>query len=102
MGANVLIAGDCGPAHGPEQGFSIEGYTQLVLPVLQTADFRLANCMRTYSMRTISNSDAPQVGQPIVMADIYKYGCFDGVTMANNHAFDSGATVILPRALFPF
>jgi len=95
MGANVLIAGDCGPAHGPEQGFSIEGYTQLVLPVLQTADFRLANCMRTYSMRTISNSDAPQVGQPIVMADIYKYGCFDGVTMANNHAFDSGAAAML-------
>jgi len=68
MVADILIAGDCGPTHGPDQGFSIERYTQLVLPVLQTADFRFVNCMRTYSTHATPNSDAPQVGQPIAMA----------------------------------
>lgn len=90
MVANILIAGDCGPAHGPDHGFSIEGYTELILPTLRTADFRLVNCMRTYSTRAVADASAPQVGQPIVMADIYKHGGFDGITMANNHAFDSG------------
>jgi poly-gamma-glutamate synthesis protein (capsule biosynthesis protein) len=90
MAVNILIAGDCGPAHGPDQGFPIEGYTELILSTLKSADFRLVNCMRTYSTRAVSDPSAPQVGQPIVMADLYTHGGFDGLTMANNHAFDSG------------
>ncbi len=95
MAVSILVAGDCGPAHGPDQGYPIEGYTEIILPTLQAADFRVVNCMRTYSTRPVTDVSAPQVGQPVVMADIYTNGGFDGVTMANNHAFDSGPDAML-------
>ena len=88
--ATVLLGGDCGPAHGPADGFPIEGYTELVRPVLEKADMRFVNCMRTYSDRGVRAAHAPQVGQPIEMAAIYTHGMFDAVTMANNHSYDSG------------
>jgi poly-gamma-glutamate capsule biosynthesis protein CapA/YwtB (metallophosphatase superfamily) len=90
MAASVLIAGDCGPTHGPDDGFPIEGYTERILPILRAADFRLVNCMRTYSTRSVSVAEAPQVAQPVYMADLYSNAGFDGVTMANNHSYDSG------------
>lgn len=95
MLANVLVAGDCGPVHGPDQGFPIRGYTDSILPTLQAADFRLVNCMRTYSTRPTTDPDAPQVGQPVSMADLYTHAGFDGITMANNHALDSGPEAML-------
>ena len=88
--ATVLLGGDCGPAHGPADGFPVEGYTELVLPVLEKADMRFVNCMRTYSDRTVRTEHAPQVGQPVEMAAIFSNGKFDAVTMANNHSYDSG------------
>ncbi len=90
MAATVLIGGDCGPAHGPNDGFPVESYTELIVPTLRQADFRLVNCMRTYSPKTTDDTDSPQVAQPIGMADLYTNAGFDGVTMANNHAYDSG------------
>jgi len=44
---SLLIAGDCGPVHGKSDGFPIESYTELVRPVLEQADMRFVNCMRT-------------------------------------------------------
>src|SRR5688572_30519141 len=88
--SSILIGGDCGPAHGPREGFPIEGYTSLIGPVLAQADFRLVNCMRTYSSRGVYTEQARQVGQPLEMADIFSNGRFDAVTMANNHSYDSG------------
>lgn len=93
--ATVLIGGDCGPTHGPAQGFPIEGYTELVAPVLAQADLRFVNCMRTYSTRGVRADHAPQVGQPIEMAAIYTNGGFDAVTMANNHSYDSGPEALV-------
>jgi poly-gamma-glutamate capsule biosynthesis protein CapA/YwtB (metallophosphatase superfamily) len=93
--ATVVIGGDCGPAHGPDQGFPIERYTELVLPTLKKADMRFVNCMRTYTSRTNIETSAPQVAQPVVMADLYTNGGFDGVTMANNHAYDCGPEAML-------
>lgn len=90
MSATVLLGGDCGPTHGPADGFPIEGYTELLQPVLRQADLRFVNCMRTYSQRTVRAAHAPQVGQPVAMADIYTHGMIDAVTMANNHSYDSG------------
>ncbi|MGB3336537.1 MAG: CapA family protein [Devosia sp.] len=90
MAASVLIAGDCGPAHGPDEGFPVESYTELIVPTLLQADFRLVNCMRTYSPKTVAHTDSPQVAQPVTMAELYTNAHFDGVTMANNHAYDSG------------
>ena len=93
--ATLLFAGDCGPTHGPSQGYPIEGYTELVLPTLEQADMRFVNCMRTYSDRGILADHAPQVGQPIEMAAIFTNGKFDAVTMANNHSYDSGPEALV-------
>ena len=76
MAVDVIIAGDCGPSHGPEDGFPVGGYTELIAPTLNTADFRLVNCMRTYSTSAAKNSEAPQVAQPIAMAELYKQAGF--------------------------
>lgn len=98
---SLLIGGDCGPVHGPAQGFPIEGYTELVRPYLQQADARFVNCMRAYSTRGVANADAPQVCQPLEMAGIFTGGLFDAVSMANNHAYDAGPDAMLDtRALF--
>lgn len=92
---SLLIGGDCGPVHGPAQGFPIEGYTELVRPVLERADARFVNCMRAYSNRGVISEDAPQVCQPVEMASIFTSGLFDAVNMANNHAYDAGPDAML-------
>ena len=97
--ASLLIGGDCGPVHGPADGFSIEGYTELVRPALEKADFRFVNCMRTYSDRGVHTDDAPQVCQPIEMSAIFTGGLFDAVNMANNHAYDSGPDAMVDTRL---
>ena len=55
----LLIGGDCGPVHGPSQGFPIESYTELVRPVLERADARFVNCMRAYSNRGVISENSP-------------------------------------------
>ncbi|MFP3408664.1 CapA family protein, partial [Pseudomonas sp. SIMBA_065] len=84
--ASLLIAGDCGPVHGPDEGFPIDGYTALVRPALERADFRFINCKRAYSARGVKTEHAPQVCQPVEMAQIFTGGLFDAVTLANNHS----------------
>jgi hypothetical protein len=97
---SLLIGGDCGPVHGKADGYPIEGYTERVQPVLDSVDMRFVNCMRTYSTRSVQHELAPQVGQPVAMADIFTLGGFDAVTMANNHSYDSGPDAMLDtRAL---
>nr|WP_324291671.1 CapA family protein [Cupriavidus sp. D39] len=63
--------------------------------MLEQADMRFVNCMRTYSSRGIRAEHAPQVGQPVEMAEIYTNGMFDAVTMANNHTYDAGPDAML-------
>jgi hypothetical protein len=99
--ATILIGGDCGPTHGPDQGFPIESYTEHVAPALRQADFRFVNCMRTYSTRGVKSDHAPQVCQPIEMSTLFTSGLFDAVTMANNPSLDAGPEAMLDtRALF--
>lgn len=99
--AIVLVGGDCGPAHGPAEGYPVEGFTALVRPVLESAQMRFVNCMRTYSIRSERADHAPQVAQPIEMASLFTSGLFDAVTMANNHSYDSGPQAMLDtRNLF--
>lgn len=98
--AILVFGGDCGPTHGAAEGYPIEGYTELVRPVLAAADMRFVNCMRTYSTRNVRSDHAPQVGQPVAMAAIYTNGMFDAVTMSNNHTCDAGFDAMLDtRAL---
>jgi poly-gamma-glutamate capsule biosynthesis protein CapA/YwtB (metallophosphatase superfamily) len=98
---SLLFAGDCGPTHGDADGYPIAGYTELLGAVLDQADLRFVNCMRTYSAGGEKSADAPQVDQPIEMAAIYTSGRFDAVTMSNNHSYDAGPRAMLQtRQLF--
>ncbi len=68
---SFIGTGDCGPVHGPADGFPIEGYTKLVRPVLQSVDLRFANCERQYSSRGIASETSPHGRQPPEMAQIF-------------------------------
>ncbi len=92
--------GDCGPVHGPADGFPVERYTELVRPVLAGVDLRFANCERQYSSRGTGNELAPHGRQPPEMAQIFTDCGFDAVTIANNHMYDYGPEALLDtRAL---
>ena len=88
-------AGDCGPVHGPKDGFSVEGYTELVRPVLHTFDLRFGNCERQYSSRGTPSERAPHGCQPPEMAKIFTDCGFHAVTIANNHMYDFGPDAML-------
>jgi len=95
-----LGAGDCGPVHGPNDGFPIESYTELVRPTLASADLRFANCERQYSARKAKGKSSPYSCQPPEMAQIFTDSGFDVVTIANNHMYDHGPDALLDtRAL---
>jgi len=97
---SFLGVGDCGPVHGPEQGFPIERYTELVRPALAAVDLRFANCERQYSSRRSGGGLTPHGCQPPEMAKIFTDCGFDAVTVANNHMFDFGPDALLDtRAL---
>jgi poly-gamma-glutamate synthesis protein (capsule biosynthesis protein) len=97
---SFLGTGDCGPVHGPEDGFPIERYSELVRPTLQSVDLRFANCERQYSSRGRASETAPHGRQPPAMAQIFTDCGFDAVTIANNHMYDFGPEALLDtRAL---
>lgn len=92
--------GDCGPVHGPQDGFPIERYSELVRPTLQSVDMRFGNCERQYSARGTASETAPHGRQPPEMARIFTDCGFDAVTIANNHMYDFGPEALLDtRAL---
>ena len=92
--------GDCGPVHGPGDGFPVERYTELVRPVLEKFDLRFANCERQYSTRGTPSERAPHGRQSPEMARIFTDCGFHAVTIANNHMYDYGPDALLDtRAL---
>ena len=97
---SFIGTGDCGPVHGPQDGFPVERYTELVRPVLAQVDLRFANCERQYSARGTASELAPHGRQPPEMARIFTDCGFDAVTIANNHMYDYGPEALLDtRAL---
>ncbi|MBI4191136.1 MAG: CapA family protein [Betaproteobacteria bacterium] len=99
---SFLGAGDCGPTHGPKDGFPIERYSELVRPTLATVDLRFANCERQYSTRKVGSGPKGSAHgcQPPEMAQIFTDCGFDAVTIANNHMYDYGPGPLLDtRAL---
>src|SRR5262247_4196151 len=97
---SFIGTGDCGPVHGPADGFPVERYTELVRPVLAGVDLRFANCERQYSTRGTGDELAPHGRQPPDMARIFSDCGFDAVTIANNHMYDYGPDALLDtRAL---
>ena len=97
---SFLGTGDCGPVHGPGDGFPIERYSELVRPTLQSVDLRFGNCERQYSSRGTASETSPHGRQPPEMAKIFTDCGFDAVTIANNHMYDFGPEALLDtRAL---
>ena len=74
--------GDCGPVHGPEDGFPIERYSELVRPTLARVDLRFANCERQYSARGTASETSPHGCQPPFMAQIFSDCGFDVMSLA--------------------
>lgn len=92
---SFIGTGDCGPVHGPADGFPIERYTELVRPTLQGVDLRFSNCERQYSARGKASETSPHGRQPPEMAKIFSDCGFDAVTIANNHMYDAGPDALL-------
>lgn len=97
---SFLGTGDCGPVHGPKDGFPIDRYTELVQSTLRSVDLRFGNCERQYSSRGKVSETSPHGCQPPEMAQIFTDCRFDAVTIANNHMYDFGPEALLDtRAL---
>jgi hypothetical protein len=95
---SFLGTGDVGPVHGPNDGFPIERYTELVRPTLAEADLRFGNCERQYSERGANargDDGQPHGRQPPSMAQIFTDCGFDAMTIANNHMWDFGPEALL-------
>lgn len=97
---SFLGVGDCGPAHGPNDGYPLERYTELVRPTLASVDLRFADCERQYSARKSGVGLTLHGCQPPEMAQIFTDCGFDAVTLASNHMYDFGPEPLLDtRAL---
>jgi poly-gamma-glutamate synthesis protein (capsule biosynthesis protein) len=100
---SFIATGDCGPTHGPNDGFPVERYTELVRPTLKSVDLRFTNCERQYSTRGANargDDGQPHGRQPPSMAQIFTDCGFDAATIANNHMWDFGADALIDtRAL---
>ena len=92
---SFIGTGDCGPVHGPADGFPVERYTELVRPTLASVDLRFGNCERQYSARGVAKESAPHGRQPPEMAKIFTDCGFEAVTIANNHMYDAGPEALL-------
>jgi poly-gamma-glutamate synthesis protein (capsule biosynthesis protein) len=84
----LVAGGDVGPMIQP-----VNRLTELIAPVLATADFRFGQCERTYSERgfyprwtTIPGGQWSRL--PADYADLFKTANFDVVSLASNHALD--------------
>ena len=97
---SFIGTGDCGPVHGPQDGFPLERYSELVRPTLAAVDLRFTNCERQYSSRGTASEASPHGCQPPEMARIFTDCAFDAATIANNHMYDFGPDALLDtRAL---
>lgn len=92
---SFIATGDCGPVHGPDDGFPIGSYSELVRPTLQSVDLRFSNCERQYSTRGTVSERSPHGRQHPDMAQIFTDCGFDAVTLANNHMYDFGPDALL-------
>ncbi|HWA19586.1 MAG TPA: CapA family protein [Devosia sp.] len=87
---SIAAVGDVGPVIEP-----VDRLVDLALPALQEADFRIAQCERTYSTRGYYPEWQQVPGgihtrQDPRLASIFKKSGFDIVSLASNHAMDWG------------
>ncbi|MBI2859154.1 MAG: CapA family protein [Chloroflexi bacterium] len=86
----LIAGGDVGPIIEP-----VDRLADLVLPVLRQADFRLAQCERTYSERgawqewmTLPRGNMTR--QPASKGSIFAKAGIDVISVASNHCLDFG------------
>ncbi len=91
----LLAAGDCGPVHGPHNGYPAGHFTTPLKALFSRADLRLANCERQYSDRPLEGARTSHGCQPASMASIFPEFGFDVLTLANNHMMDAGPQALL-------
>src|SRR5579863_7056103 len=88
--------GDVGPRDYPDK-YSIDSFAELVLPTLSSADIRMAQCERLYSVRgepqVVIGEDAHSRCSPD-KADVFSECGFDVVSLASNHSLDYGPEVL--------
>ena len=90
----LLAGGDVGPLYEPGDQLA-----ELILPVLQQADLRFAQCERTFSERH-GGPPGSSCLQPRV-ACLWKTAGIDVISLASNHTMDAGPEALLDTiALF--
>ena len=94
-GLTFIGVGDVGPVIQP-----VDRLVDLVLPTLESVDFRIAQCERTYSTRGAYPGWVEQPGgvhtrQDPALASIFEKSGFDVVSLASNHAMDYGPDPML-------
>src|SRR4051812_47998779 len=92
---SFIGTGDCGPTHGPKDGFPLERYSELVRPTMQSVDLRFGNCERQYSARRQGVGLSAHGCQPPEMAQIFTDLGYNAMTVANNHMYDYGPEPLL-------
>lgn len=88
----LLGVGDIGPVHAP-----VRPYSELVRPVLESADLRFGQCERVYSKRgalQLHSGGAHSRLSPD-MASVFSDCLMDVVSLAGNHAMDWGPDALL-------
>jgi poly-gamma-glutamate synthesis protein (capsule biosynthesis protein) len=92
----ILIGGgDCGPVHGPHNGYPAGHFSSPLRELFARADLRVANCERQYSDRPSATARTAHGCQPTSMAAIFSEFGFDVLTLANNHMMDAGPEALL-------
>jgi len=91
----LIAGGDVGPVIEP-----VDRLAELVLPVLREADFRVAQCERTYSGRGCyqewkTTPGGKHARQEPKMASVFQKAGIDVVSLASNHAMDWGYEPLL-------
>ena len=94
----LLGCGDVGPTKEP-----LRPYSDLVRPLLATADIRFGECERVYSERGMFQlqSDSPHSRVKPHLSSVFSDCGFDVLSLASNHAMDWGPDGLLDNlALF--
>lgn len=90
----LLAGGDVGPVLKP-----VDQFAELIAPVLQQADIRLAQCERTYSKRGwapryISVTSGMNTRLDPEMASVFKAAGINVISLASNHMMEWGPDAV--------
>lgn len=91
---DVLIHSSLWKDAKTENGYDFTPMFERVKPIIESADFAIANQETMIGGTEIGLSDYPTFNGPKEVGDALKDAGFDAVTMANNHTLDRGVEAI--------